>query len=74
MFDVVLNQQHTVVPGLDIFSRVGKAAAHDEVVPFTVEGGQLTVGEESSDFDGNLNIEFSKVAIRCCTPGHSNYP
>ncbi len=58
---MVLNQQHTVVPGLDIFSRVGKAAAHDEVVPFTVEGGQLTVGDESSDFDGNLNIEFSKV-------------
>ena len=61
VFDVVLNHQHTVLPNLDIFARVGKAAAHDELVPFSVEKGQLMVGEESSDFDGTLNIEFAKV-------------
>ncbi len=66
---MVLNQQHTVVSDLDIFSRVGKAVAHDEVVPFSVEGGQLTVGEESSDFDDTLNIEFSKVCTCMYTCG-----
>ena len=58
---MVLNHHHTVVPNLDIFAKVGKAAAHDELIPFTIENGQLLVGEDSSDFDGTLNIEFSKV-------------
>lgn len=60
VFDVMLNHQHPVVHDLDIFAKVGKAVAHDEVVSFSVENGQLTVGEDSSDFDGTLNIEFSK--------------
>lgn len=45
----------------DIFAKVGKAAALDEVVPFTVQGSHLTVGGETSDFDGNLRVEFLKV-------------
>ena len=52
-----------MVPNLDIFAKVGKAAAHDELIPFTVENGQLLVGEDASDFDGTLNIEFSKVSF-----------
>lgn len=62
VFDIVLNSQHTVLKDFDIFARVGKAAALDEVVPFTVQGSHLTVAGETSDFDGNLRVEFLKGA------------
>jgi len=61
VFDIVLNRQHVVVPRLDIFAKVGKAAAHDEVIPFSIGNGQLRVTGESSDFDGTLSVEFAKV-------------
>ena len=61
VFDVVLNRQHLVVPNLDIFAKVGGAAAHDEIVTFSVEKGQLLVGGETSDFGGVLSVEFAKV-------------
>ena len=52
---------HIGIADLDIFARVGKAAAHDEVVPFWIQDGKLSVGGETSDFDGTLNLEFAKV-------------
>ena len=58
---MVLNKQHTIIPNLDIFARVGKAAAHDEVTRFKILNGQLLVQEESSPFKGTLSVEFSKV-------------
>ena len=61
VFDVMFNSQHTVVENLDIFAKAGRAVAHDEIVPFTVEDGQLIVNNERSDFDGTLVIEFVKV-------------
>lgn len=61
VFDVMFNSQHTVVENLDIFAKVGRAVAHDEIIPFTVEDGQLIVNNERSDFDGTLVIEFVKV-------------
>ena len=51
-----------VIQDLDIFARVGKAVAHDEVVPFTVEGQQLSVRDATIDFDGTLSIQFAKVS------------
>ena len=63
MFDIVLNKRHKVVSNLDIFAKVGKAIAHDEITRFTIENGQLLVGDQVSDFDGTLTVEFSKV---CC--------
>lgn len=41
IFNVVLNKKHVVVRDLDIFDRVGYAAAHDELVSFTIKGGVL---------------------------------
>ena len=61
IFDIVLNKRHKVVSNLDIFAKVGKANAHDEVTKFTIENGQLLVGDQVSDFDGTLTVEFSKV-------------
>ena len=63
IFDIVLNKRHKVVSNLDIFAKVAKAIAHDEVTRFTIENGQLLVGDQVSDFDGTLTVEFSKVWI-----------
>lgn len=51
-----------VIADLDIYSRVGKAVAYDEVVPFSVDRGQLFVSDGSVDFDGTLSIQFMKVS------------
>ena len=63
VFDIVLNKRHRVVSNLDIFAKVGKAIAHDEVTRFTIDNGQLLVGDQVSDFDGTLTVEFSKVKV-----------
>ncbi len=61
MFNVILNSQHYVSRDLDIFDRVGRGVAYDEVVPFSVRDGSLGVFGETSEFDGTLVIEFAKV-------------
>lgn len=69
MFDVVLNGDHTVVTDLDIFERVGRGIAHDEYVPFKVQGDKLIYNDEESDIlAGKIRVEFIKV-IYCtiCT-------
>ncbi|CAL1529905.1 unnamed protein product [Lymnaea stagnalis] len=61
VFDVVLNGEHTVVSELDIFARVGRGVAHDEIIPFSIRGGKLRVNGETSQVDGNkISIEFIK--------------
>lgn len=59
---MVLNKKHNVVSNLDIFAKVGKAAAHDEITKFKIQDGQLLVHEESSNFRGTLTVEFAKVS------------
>ncbi|XP_056448621.1 malectin [Gadus chalcogrammus] len=59
VFDVRLNG-HVVVKDLDIFERVGHSTAHDEIVPFSVRRGKLSVQGEVSTFNGKLNVEFVK--------------
>lgn len=61
VFDIILNGQHTVVDNLDIFGKVGRGVAHDEVVPFSIRRKVLTVNGDSSEFDGKLSVEFSKL-------------
>lgn len=61
MFHVLLNNM-PVIADLDIYSRVGKAVAYDEVVPFSVDRGQLFVSDGSVEFDGTLSIQFMKVS------------
>lgn len=62
MFNVVLNGL-PVITNLDIYSRVGKAAAYDEVVQFSVVEGQLYVPDGSVGFDGMLSIQFTKASL-----------
>lgn len=60
IFDVVLNDDHTVVSELDIYKQVGRAVAHDEIIPFNVKGGKLKVLDEVSDFKGKLSVQFKR--------------
>jgi len=61
VFDVVLNGDHTVVQELDIFQRVGRGVAHDEVVPLSIRGGRLGYrGDESDIQGGKIRVEFIK--------------
>jgi hypothetical protein len=41
IFNVILNEKHAVVKDLDIFSKVGHAAAHDEYISFTIKNNVL---------------------------------
>jgi len=61
VFDVVLNGQITVVDSLDIFAKVGRGVAHDEIIPFGIHNNQLRYGTETAPFTGKLVIEFVKV-------------
>ena len=64
MFDVVLNGEHIIVESLDIFARVGRGAAHDELIPFTVRKGKLHIaGDTSTILDGEIPVEFVKVTM-----------
>uniref|UniRef100_A0A8C4TC71 Malectin n=1 Tax=Erpetoichthys calabaricus TaxID=27687 RepID=A0A8C4TC71_ERPCA len=59
VFDVRLNG-HVVVKDLDIFEKVGHSTAHDEIVPFSIKKGKLSVQGEVSTFNGKLSVEFVK--------------
>ena len=50
-----------VVQQLDIYDKVGKGVAHDEYIPFTVNKGQILVGQELIRFPGILHTKFVKV-------------
>lgn len=54
---------HVVVKDLDIFDRVGHSTAHDEIVPFSIKRGKLSVHGEVSTFNGKLTVEFVKVRL-----------
>lgn len=61
VFDVVLNNAHTIVSELDIFDKVGRGVAHDEYIPFSVSRGKLYYNEEESQVrGGRLKLEFIK--------------
>ena len=62
VFDVALNGEHTIVHELDIFSKVGRGVAHDEIIPFSIRSGKLKVnGETSTIIDNKISLDFIKV-------------
>ncbi|XP_055354917.1 malectin-B-like [Paramacrobiotus metropolitanus] len=65
VFDVLLNGEHLVVDGLDIFERAGgRAAAFDVHIPFRITGNKLllTHTAEESDYSGTLRLDFVKTS------------
>lgn len=63
VFDIVLNGEHTVVDELDIFAKVGRGVAHDEMLPFSIKNGKLKVNGETSQINGKITVEFIKVTV-----------
>ncbi len=62
IFNVVVNGVHTVVEELDIYSKVGRGVAHDEIIPFTVKNGKIRINGESSPIEnGKVPVRFEKV-------------
>lgn len=60
----MLNGQHTITHDLDIYAKVGRGVAHDEIVPFQIRSGKLKVNGETSEIvDGKLSVEFVKVCF-----------
>ena len=55
--------QHTVIKGLDIYERVGRAVGHDEYIPFRVNDNQLLLDGETLPFAGSIYVEFLKVHV-----------
>jgi len=69
VFDVALGKK-VVVKGLDIFSKVGKATAHDEFVEFELKDDMIYVnGEEAS---GAYEPKNKLVRIRFVKGGADN--
>ncbi|KAL4223841.1 hypothetical protein ACF0H5_017306 [Mactra antiquata] len=61
VFDVMLNGAHTIIHELDIFAKVGRGVAHDEIVPFQIRNGKLKVNGETSEVSGTkIPVEFVK--------------
>ncbi|XP_050408607.2 malectin-B [Patella vulgata] len=60
VFDVILNGEHTIVNELDIYAKVGRGVAHDEIIPFSIKNGKLRVNGETSQIDGKISVEFLK--------------
>lgn len=62
VFDVLLNRDHVIVDQLDIYDKVGRGVAHDEVISFTVKNKKLYVSDQVSVIEnGKLPVEFVKV-------------
>jgi hypothetical protein len=63
VFDVSLNDA-IVVNSLDIFERVGRGVAHDEVIPFQIRQNKIIINGKGSPFNNEIRIEFLKVKIK----------
>lgn len=48
---------------MDLFASVGKAVAHDEIVPFKIKNKKIVLESGTTDFDGTLTLRFVQVRI-----------
>jgi hypothetical protein len=60
VFDVTLNDA-VVVDSLDIFAKVGRGVAHDEIVPFQIRQNKLVVNGKALPFNNEIRVEFVKT-------------
>jgi len=60
VFDVTLNDV-VVVDSLDIFDKVGRGVAHDEVIPFHIRKNKIIINGKSEPFNNEIKVEFVKV-------------
>ncbi len=53
-----------MIDELDIFSKVGRATAHDEYIPFQIKNGRLLVKGRSSSYSRQLKVTFQRLDHR----------
>lgn len=59
-----LNDEHDIIEGLDIFGKVGRGVAHDEIIPLKVKNKHLIVkGKKSPITGGKVSLTFLKVGL-----------
>ncbi|KAK2719155.1 hypothetical protein QYM36_004852 [Artemia franciscana] len=63
VFGVLLNNRHRVISDLDIYEKVGKAVAHDEYIPFSVQNGKMNFNGESSTVYDSFRLDFLKGEV-----------
>lgn len=59
VFDVALNDA-VVIEGLDIFKKVGRGVAHDEVIPFQVRKNTIIINGKGTNFNNEIRVDFLK--------------
>ncbi|CAF1116169.1 unnamed protein product [Adineta steineri] len=64
VFQILLDDEHAIIDELDIFSKVGRATAHDEYIPFQIKNGRLVVKGRSSSYSGKLKVTFQRLDHR----------
>jgi len=64
VFQILLNDEHAILDEFDIFSKAGRATAHDEYIPFQIKNGRLVVKSRSSSYSGQLKVTFQKIDHR----------
>lgn len=64
VFDVLLNHEHIIVDGIDIFDRSGgRGIAYQEIIPFVVKRNKLQVFGEESDLRDSMRLDFVKTTL-----------
>ncbi|CAF3261310.1 unnamed protein product [Rotaria socialis] len=61
VFQILLNDEHSVIDELDIFAKAGRSTAHDEYIPFQIKNGRLVLKSRSSSYSGKLKVTFEKL-------------
>jgi hypothetical protein len=60
VFDVTLNDV-VVIDSLDIFEKVGRGVAHDEIIPFHIKKNKIIINGKQEPFNNEIKVEFVKV-------------
>lgn len=60
VFDISLNDI-IVIKDLDIFERVGRGVAHDELVAFQIRNNKIIINGKSQAFNNEIRVEFVKT-------------
>ncbi|CAF1094137.1 unnamed protein product [Rotaria sp. Silwood1] len=64
VFQIILNDEHSIIDELDIFEKVGRATAHDEYIPFQIKNNRLVINGRSTSYSGKLKITFQRIDHR----------
>jgi hypothetical protein len=62
-----------VIKDLDIFEKVGRGVAHDEIVPFQIRQNKILINGKSLPYNNEIRVEFIKVSFCCCCCSYMDF-